>query len=169
MRVVYRDGQSSIWGGGTRWWSYRKRRHRKSRDWKYFLRMPGSDVTGSEGSRPFFRFPALFSYYSSSTKCSTVVQVAWLPDVTWSKVTSVTWPRKGFPWKGVRMRNRKLGGVFTALFSGCFRIFSRFFVVLCSTPRPRSHCVVFLRFKWMKWYRNSHCCMYNEICKLHCL
>jgi hypothetical protein len=31
--------------------------------------------------------PALFSYYSNSTKCSTVVQVAWLPEVTKSHVT----------------------------------------------------------------------------------
>ena len=45
----------------------------------------GSDVTGSQGSTFFPRFPALFSYYSSSTKCSTVVQVPWLPDERMSR------------------------------------------------------------------------------------
>jgi hypothetical protein len=33
-------------------------------------------------SRTFLRVLALFSYYSRSTKCSTVVQVPWLPEVT---------------------------------------------------------------------------------------
>ena len=41
----------------------------------------GSDVTGSQGSTFFPPFPALFSYYSSST----VVQVPWLPDERMSR------------------------------------------------------------------------------------
>ena len=40
-------------------------------------------------------FPAFFSYYSSSTKCSTVVQVPWLPEVTEGHVT-----QKGIPLEG---------------------------------------------------------------------
>ena len=59
------------------------------------MALTGSDVshvTGSmlcvcaTGSRAFFS-------YSSSTKCSTVVQVAWLPDVTKDHLTT-----KGAPW-----------------------------------------------------------------------
>jgi hypothetical protein len=38
-------------------------------------------------------FPAFFSYYNGSTKCSTVVQVPWLPEVTKGHVTP-----SGFPW-----------------------------------------------------------------------
>ena len=38
-------------------------------------------------------FPAFFSYYSSSTKCSTVVQVPCLPEVTQGHVNL-----SGFPW-----------------------------------------------------------------------
>ena len=45
-----------------------------------------SHVTGNNVTGSMFcackAFPALFSYYSSSTKCSTVVQVPWLPKVT---------------------------------------------------------------------------------------
>jgi hypothetical protein len=38
-------------------------------------------------SRTFFRFPALFSCYGSSTKCSTLVQVLWLLEVTERHIT----------------------------------------------------------------------------------
>jgi hypothetical protein len=43
-----------------------------------------SNVTGSHGSMfcAFAAFSRLFSYYSSSTKCSTAVQVPGLPEVT---------------------------------------------------------------------------------------
>ena len=67
----------------------------------------------------FLWFPALFSYYNSST----VVQVPWLPEVTKGHVTP-----KG--WKCVSIGNRKLG--FPALFSGCFRLCC---VVLQGCPR----------------------------------
>jgi hypothetical protein len=55
-----------------------------------------------------------------------VVKVPWLPEVT----------PKGVPL-GARMCNGKLG------FPALFRVFSD---MLCSTPRPRSHCVVFLLY-----------------------
>ena len=53
----------------------------------------------------FFRFAVLFSYDYCSTS-STVVQVPWLPEVTEGNVTP-----KEFPWKGVRMQNRKLRNI----------------------------------------------------------
>jgi hypothetical protein len=62
-------------------------------------------ANGTEMTR-FFRYPALFSYSSSSTKCSTVVQVPWLLEVTEGHVTL-----KRFPWKGVRMCNQKLRNI----------------------------------------------------------
>ena len=69
-------GQSHIWGGATgsditgpNW------KWRQSRDRKYVLRM-------LRFFPYFFRFPVLFSYYISSTKCSTLVQVPWLLEVT---------------------------------------------------------------------------------------
>ena len=67
------------------------------------------------------RFPRFFSYYSS-TKCSTVVPVPWLPEVT-----------KGHLTLCARMCNRKLG------FPALFRVFSD---MLCSTPRP-NHFTIF--------------------------
>ena len=83
--VVYKDGQSSIWGGGagTTGSDVTKsdvshvtgggpdRKWRQSR--KYVLRMRNRYI--------------LYYYYSSSTKCSTVVQVAWAPEVTECHVT----------------------------------------------------------------------------------
>ena len=51
----------------------------------------------------FLWFPAVFSYYSCSTS-STVVQVPH----GYRKWPKVTWPRRGFHWKGLRMRNRTL-------------------------------------------------------------
>jgi hypothetical protein len=68
----------------------------------------------------FLWFPAVFSYYSCSTS-STVVQVphgyhrtlynirpsgAFTPEMTSSSVTP-----KGFPWKGARMRIRKMHNI----------------------------------------------------------
>jgi hypothetical protein len=50
------------------------------------LRMPGffPVLFSRTFSHTFFRFPSLFSYYGCSTSrsTSTVVQVAWLPEVT---------------------------------------------------------------------------------------
>jgi hypothetical protein len=57
---------------------------------------------GSDRVRMRNRFPRFFSYYSSSTKLCTVVQVPWLPEVTEGHVTPKMVPL------GVRMRNRKL-------------------------------------------------------------
>ena len=64
------------------------------------------------------------------------------------------------------------------LSSGVFEYFRDFWLwtMLCSTPLVLSITSAFslvfllnnLRIKWMKWSRNYHCCMYNEICKLHC-
>ena len=79
---------------------YRKSRgqkscHRKSRDRKRSWTeeaMTGSNVITGSMFCACPAFPALFSYYSSSTKCSTVVQVPWLRDVT-GHVTH-SW----FPW-----------------------------------------------------------------------
>ena len=45
-----------------------------------------SEVTESEGFPSFFSVSRAFSYYRSSTKCRTVVQVPWLRDVTGSCV-----------------------------------------------------------------------------------
>ena len=56
--VEYRDDSSHISGGAR---SYRKSRHRKSRDQK----LPWPEMTSPEVT-----VPALFSYYSSSTKCT---------------------------------------------------------------------------------------------------
>jgi len=84
--VVYRDGSSRISGGSTGG----PDRNRKSRKWSRAHAQP---------------VPALFSYYSS-TQCSTVVQGPWLPEVIEGHVTP-----KGVPWKGVRMRNRKLHNI----------------------------------------------------------
>jgi hypothetical protein len=56
--VEYRDDSSHISGGAR---SYRKSRHRKSRDQK---------LPWPEMSSPEVTVPALFSYYSSSTKCT---------------------------------------------------------------------------------------------------
>jgi len=81
--------------------------------------VPGSHVTGSDVSHVTGRGPdrnrkyvlrmynryILYYYYSRSTKCSTVVQVPWLPEVTEGHMTA-----KGFPL-GVRMRNRKLRNI----------------------------------------------------------
>ena len=71
------------------------------------LRMPGffPVLFSRTFSHTFFRFPSLFSYYGCSTSStsrstSTVVQVAWLPEVT-----------EGVPWDVVRMRNRKLHNI----------------------------------------------------------
>jgi len=74
---------SHVTGSGTD-------RNRKSRKWSRAHAQP---------------VPALFSYYSS-TQCSTVVQGPWLPEVIEGHVTP-----KGVPWKGVRMRNRKLHNI----------------------------------------------------------
>ena len=67
--------------------------------------MTGSDITGSDvsqvtgndvtGSEVFFRFLALFSYYSSSTKCRTVSTSTM---ATGSDQRSRD--PEGFPWKG---------------------------------------------------------------------
>jgi len=89
--------------------------------WREVVELPeaahtGSDVTGShvtgrdpDRNRKYVlrmrnRY-ILYYYYSSSTKCSTVVQVPWLPEVTEGHVTP-----KGVPL-GVRMRNRKLHNI----------------------------------------------------------
>ena len=48
---------------------------------------------------------AFSSYYNSSTKCSTVVEVPWLPEVNKGHVTP-----SGFP-VGVRMHNGKLRNI----------------------------------------------------------
>jgi len=78
--VVYMWLQSSICGGAM--WSYRKWRQSCDRKWrdpkwrqsrKYVLRMRNRYIW--------------YYYYSSSTKCSTVVQVPWLPGVTEGHVT----------------------------------------------------------------------------------
>jgi hypothetical protein len=60
---------SSIW---ARTKSYLWGSNRKSRDWKLL----GSMFCACPAFRVFF------SYYSSSTTYNTVVQVAWLPEVT---------------------------------------------------------------------------------------
>jgi hypothetical protein len=67
-------------------WSHNLRRcYRKCR-WRHQKRPwpKMTSVTWPEvrASRTFLRVLALFSYYSRSTKCSTVVQVPWLPEVT---------------------------------------------------------------------------------------
>jgi len=49
-RVVYGHGQTRIWGGGARWWCYRKSRDRKWRDRKWpwpEVTLTGSHVTES--------------------------------------------------------------------------------------------------------------------------
>ena len=62
----------------------------------------GSHDTGSDVTGNMFcacpAFPRVFSYYSS-TKCSMVVQVPGLAEVTECHVTP-----NGGPWDGVRMR-----------------------------------------------------------------
>ena len=95
--VVYMWLQSSIWRGSD-----------------HCACVTGSDITGSDvsqvtgndvtGSDVFFRFLALFSYYSSSTKCNTV-STSTMATGKWPKVT---WPRR-VPLEGWRacMRNRK--------------------------------------------------------------
>jgi hypothetical protein len=118
--VVYEYSSSRIWGGGA----------------------TGSDVTEVCSAHARI-FPAFFSYYRS-TKCSTKVPMApgrdqrsrdpegvpfgacmrnrKLCDICPSRafspvMTSVTWPRRGFPW--VRTCATRSWGV-PALFSGVF-------------------------------------------------
>ena len=100
MSVVYQHNSNGISGGGATGNDVshvtRSHRNRKSRKYAWL-------------------FPALFSYYSNSTKCSTVVQVPRLPKVTKghvtpklgnihpsgtfsSEVTSSNVTSKGFPW-----------------------------------------------------------------------
>ena len=75
---------SDVTGSGLdrKWCQSRDRKGRELR-WrhnrKYVLRMRNRYI--------------LYYYYISSTKCSTVLQVPWLPDVM-----EVTWPRRCFPW-----------------------------------------------------------------------
>jgi hypothetical protein len=70
MLVVYRDGSSHIWGGiGPLRMTGSDGRDREWRDRKTAL--IGSDVT-EECSAHARNFPAFFSYYSSSTKCTIV-------------------------------------------------------------------------------------------------
>ena len=88
-----------LWGGVTgsdvtvpdRKWRelrYRMWRHRKTLDRKW----PWPEVTRSMlCACPVFS--CAFSYYSSSTKCSTVAQVPWLPEVIYGHLTSL-----GFLW-----------------------------------------------------------------------
>ena len=88
LLVVYRDGQNHISGGAR---SYRKWGHRKSRDRKRSwleVTASGLDPEVTKWSRAHVRkwIPTLFSYYSS-TKCSTVVQIPGLPEVTKGQVT----------------------------------------------------------------------------------
>ena len=88
LLVVYRDGQNHISGGAR---SYRKWGHRKSRDRKRSwleVTASGLDPEVTKWSRAHARkwIPTLFSYYSS-TKCSTVVQIPGLPEVTKGQVT----------------------------------------------------------------------------------
>jgi len=83
--------------------------------------LSGSDVSHMTGSGPDRKAGSdrvrmrnryiLYYYYSSSTKCSTVVQVPRLPEVTEGHVTTKVVPL------GVRMRNRKLRNI---RFSGSF-------------------------------------------------
>ena len=71
VTVVYGYSSSRIWGGAVR------RRYRKS------VTERDPDRKWPEVCSAHARiFPALFSYYSSSTKYNTVVQVPWLPEVT---------------------------------------------------------------------------------------
>jgi hypothetical protein len=93
-KIVYQYGQSRISGGAARG-CYRMR------SWKWHH--------GSDRVRMRNRFPCFFSYYSSSTKCT----------IAHDRHGYRMWPRRDFPWKGARMRNRKLCNIrpsFPALF-----------------------------------------------------
>jgi hypothetical protein len=83
-------------------------------------------VQGGATGSMFCAFPDFPAFFPTIV-VQNVVQVPWLPDVTEGHVTP-----KGVPLGG-RMRNRKLG------FPPFFRVFSD---MLCSAPRPRSHCVI---------------------------
>ena len=118
----------------------------------------GNDVTEVCSAHAGFP-PRFFSYYSSSTKCTIVHD--------WHCYRM---------WRDRKWRDRKyvLRTPFILVFSNIFEVFR--YVVQYSYGafyHVRVLTVVFLlnnlRVKRMKWYRNSHCCMYNEICKLHCL
>ena len=115
MLVIYEDSSSSISGGSMRIgqlrmrdrkWGHRKWRHRIGSDGTENDISHVTGVTSSPEmtSHEVTSFSSIFSYYSSSTKCSTIVHVPWLPDMTKGHVTP-----KGFPWKGVRMHDRKRG------------------------------------------------------------
>ena len=91
-KVVYQHSSNSISGGSTGWLDHCAW---PEVTWQEETR------TGSIYSAHAQPVPALFSYYDSSTNCSTVVQVPLLPEVNEGHVTS-----EG--WKGVRIRSRKL-------------------------------------------------------------
>ena len=88
-------------------WMYRKSR---DRPWPEVMSVTWPEVTWPEEAFPGTRSDRvcmlnryiLYYYYSSSTKCSTVVHVPWLLEVTFSHVTP-----KGVPL-GARMHTRKL-------------------------------------------------------------
>jgi hypothetical protein len=102
MLVVYQDGSSSISGGAR---SYRKWRHRKSRDWK--RPWPEPEVTEVCSTHPQ-PFPAFFSYCGSTKSTMVTRSVRRAP--SWKGVHNILpsgafWPEVTF-WNVIRSDHR---------------------------------------------------------------